>query len=98
YTLPVRYVSSAGAPEASLDERFELIRELGSRKTPAFLARMRDAEGQRLVVVERFPRAALGEAPIEPLVAAPRAIAEVRHTNLARVREFRVESDVISTV
>ena len=41
---------------------------------------------------------ALGDAPIEPLVAAPRVIAGIQHTNLARVRELRVGREVILTV
>jgi eukaryotic-like serine/threonine-protein kinase len=99
--------AGASARESSPDDRFERIRELRSHETPTFLARMRDPGGakgpgspgvERLVVLEQFSRAALGDSPIEPLVAASRVIAALHHTNLARVREFRVGRDVITTV
>jgi eukaryotic-like serine/threonine-protein kinase len=82
--------------EPSKDERFEVIRELGTRKPPLFAARM--TTGGRLVVVERIARSTFGEVPIEPLVASPRILASVQHTNLARVRDFHVGREVITIV
>jgi eukaryotic-like serine/threonine-protein kinase len=90
--------SSHDARASSRAERFELLRELGSRMVPTWAAlESLPTSGTRLVVAERvFRRGHQSDQEISDWVRDARRLAMLDHPNVARVRDVVIrDADVL---
>jgi serine/threonine protein kinase len=87
--------SSHGAGGSSRAERFQLLRELGSRVVPAWAAlESLSGDRTRLVVVERVARGGRhGDQDIADWVRDARRLATLEHPGVVRVREVVMRAE-----